>query len=229
MPEYVAPAVFVGEEPAGAVSIEGVPTAMTAFIGQAVRGSARQLASAVRGRRGMPGRSARTAWLRTAAVLRQRWRQRMGRADRDDRRRSRGSRASGSSARHCADNRARGLNAHRRKLRCGTARAARRRAPPAPIRRHRRASVRGRHRSAAPESPIRLFLRRALLAGAVVRALQRRQDTGIRRRVRRLSRCPTGSAVYFVPPEACCCTPWARRSHRRHRVSSPISTRPEST
>jgi len=47
VPEYVAPAVFVGEEPAGAVSIEGVPTAMTAFIGHAVRGSARQLASAV--------------------------------------------------------------------------------------------------------------------------------------------------------------------------------------
>jgi len=47
VPEYVAPAVFVGEEPAGAVSIEGVPTAMTAFIGQAVRGSARHLASAV--------------------------------------------------------------------------------------------------------------------------------------------------------------------------------------
>ena len=47
MPEYVAPAVFVGEEPAGAVSIEGVPTAMTAFIGHAVRGSARQLTSAV--------------------------------------------------------------------------------------------------------------------------------------------------------------------------------------
>jgi len=47
VPEYVAPAVFIGEEPAGAVPIEGVSTATTAFIGQAVGGSARQLASAV--------------------------------------------------------------------------------------------------------------------------------------------------------------------------------------
>ncbi len=47
MPEYVAPAVFVVEEPAGAVPIEGVPTATTAFVGKAVdAGAAHLFASA---------------------------------------------------------------------------------------------------------------------------------------------------------------------------------------